>query len=169
MAEGERQLDRDAELDEEIDLDEEFDLDIDAVTSLDDAPAETESAGVATRLRSRAGDVVSSRALVVSVVLTLVGALAVGGVLPFGIVGNLVGIFVAAFAYGTATSTRRYVELGLSGGIIGGGMALLGNLALSLVGPGLPLVAVGFAAGALAGGLGHYFGRDLRDGLTRDL
>jgi hypothetical protein len=90
-------------------------------------------------------------------------------VLPFGIVGNLVGIFVAAFAYGTATSTRRYVEFGLSGGVIGGGMALLGNLALSLVGPGLPLVAVGFAAGALAGGLGHYFGRDLRDGLTRDL
>ncbi len=163
MAEKERQLDRDTQVDEELDLD------IDAVNSLDDAPAETDSAGLGSRLLSRAKNILSSRALVLSAVLTLVGALAVGGLLPFGIVGNLVGIFVAAFAYGTATSTHRYVELGLSGGVIAGGMALLGNLALSLVGPGLPLVAVGFVAGVLAGGLGHYFGRDLRDGLTRDL
>lgn len=163
MAERERQLDRDAQVDEDLDLD------IDAVNSLDDAPAETDSAGLGSRFLSRAKNIISSRALVLSAVLTLGGALAVGGLLPFGIVGNLVGIFVAAFAYGAATSTHRYVELGLSGGVIAGAMALLGNLALSLVGPGLPLVAVGFVAGVLAGGLGHYFGRDLRDGLTRDL
>ncbi|WP_302081874.1 hypothetical protein [Salinibaculum rarum] len=163
MAEGERQLDRDADLEEEVDLD------IDAVTALDDAPEQTDSAGLGSRLRARVGEFVSGRGLVVSAVLTLASALVVGGFLPFGIVGNLVGIFVAAFAYGTVTSTQRYVELTLAGGALGAGLTLLGNLALSLLGAGVPLVAVGFAAGALAGGLGHYFGRDLRDGLTRDL
>lgn len=163
MAERERQIDRETELEEELDLD------IDAVDSLDDGPAETESPGFGSRIRARAGKIVSGRALVLSIVLTLVSALAVGGLLPFGIVGSLVGIFAAAFVYGTASSTHRYLELSLSGGAVGGGMTLLGNLALSLLGPGVPLVAVGFVAGALAGGLGHYFGRDLRDGLTRDL
>ena len=166
MAERERQLDRETTADD-IDLDDEA-FDIDAVTSLDDAPSE-DSAGLTDRLRSRAGGVLSTRALALSFVFTLVGALALGSVLPFGIVGNLVGIFVAAFAYGTAGGTRRYLELGLAGGALGGGLTLLGNITLSLLGPGVPLVAVGFVAGAVAGGLGHYFGRDLRDGLTRDL
>jgi hypothetical protein len=165
MAERERQLDR--ETADDIDLDDEA-FDIDDVTSLDDAPSD-DSAGVVGRLRSRLGGILSTRDLAVSLVFTLVGALAIGSVLPFGIVGNLVGIFVAAFAYGTAGGAHRYLELGLAGGALGGAFTLLGNVALSLLGPGVPLVAVGFVAGAVAGGLGHYFGRDLRDGLTRDL
>lgn len=163
MVEGERQLDRDA------DLDGELDLDIDAVDALDDASTEEDSDGTGSRIRGLVGEAISSRALVVSAVFTLASALAVGGLLPIGIVGNLVGIFVAAFAYGTVASTHRYVEISLAGGALGVGLTLLGNLALSLLGPGVPIVAVGFVAGALAGGLGHYFGRDLRNGLTQDI
>jgi alkylation response protein AidB-like acyl-CoA dehydrogenase len=166
MAERERQLDREV-ADEELDLDD-TEFDVDAVTELDDRSA-VESAGLGSRVRSRLGSVLSPRAFGYSLLFALVGALALGAVLPLGIVGNLVGVFVAAFAYGTATTTRRYLELGLSGGILGGVLTLFGNLTLSLLGPGVPLVAVGFLAGAVAGGLGHYFGRDLRDGLTRDL
>ena len=165
MAERERQLDR--EMSNDVDPDEEA-FDADAATPLDDAPSE-ESAGLSQRLRSRAGSVLSTRALAVSFVFTLVGVLTLGSVLPFGIVGNLVGIFVAGFAYGTATTTRRYLELGITGGVLGGGLTFFGNLALSLLGPGVPIAAIGLVAGALAGVLGHYFGRDLRDGLTRDL
>jgi hypothetical protein len=161
MAERERQLDRETTDDT---LDEEFD--VDAVTSLDDRDDADDSAG---RLRSRLGAVLSTRALALSFVFTLVGTLALGSVLPFGIVGNLLGIFVAAFAYGTTGGSHRYLELGLAGGVLGGGLAFFETLALSLLGPGVPVTAVGFVAGAVAGGLGHYFGRDLRDGLTRDL
>lgn len=167
MAERERQLDREV-TEEGVDLDDEA-FDIDAVDSLDDAPAESESSGFLARVRSRLGSPLSKRALGYSLVFAVVGALALGSVLPFGIVGNLIGIFVGAFAYGTAGGTRRYLELGLAGGAVAGVLTLFGNLTLSLLGPGVPLVAVGFLAGAAAGGLGHYFGRDLRDGLTRDL
>lgn len=86
-----------------------------------------------------------------------------------GPVGDLLGIVAGTFLSGVATSRRHYVESGLAGLVAGGTATLLGNLALSLVGVGLPLVAVGAAAGGLAGLVGHYFGRDLRDGLTRDL
>ena len=160
MAERETQLDRETDAGVE-------DFDVDALEGLDDATADSESVG--TRVRSRAASVLSPRALGLSLVVALASALVVGNFLPFGVVGNLVGIFAAAFAYGAATSTRRYLELSLAGGVLGGALTLFGNLALSLLGPGVPLVAVGFVAGATAGGLGHYFGRDLRDGLTRDL
>lgn len=121
------------------------------------------------RVRAGVGRFVSGRALLFALVTAVVGAVLVGGAVPLGAIGNLLGVFVAAFAYGTAASTSRYLENGLAGGLVGGAFALLGNLTLSLLGPGVPILAVGFVAGALAGGLGHYFGRDLRDGLTRDL
>jgi len=47
--------------------------------------------------------------------------------------------------------------------------ALLGNVVLALVGAGAPLVTVGIGGGVLAAVLGHYFGRDLRVGLTREV
>jgi hypothetical protein len=167
MAERERQLDRET-TDDDVDLDDEA-SDIDAVTALDDAPADPEPDGLRDRARARIGSVVSTRALAFSFVFTIVGALALGSALPLGIVGSLIGIFVAGFAYGTAGGTHRYLELGFAGGVLAGALTLFGNLALSLLGPGVPLAAVGFVAGAAAGGLGHYFGRDLRDGLVRDL
>lgn len=158
MTRGETQLDRDV------------DLDVDVVE--DPVPESSDDAdGHQTRERVRAGvgRVVSGRALVLAVLAVTGGAVLVGGSLPLGLVGTLLGIFLAAFVYGTLTDASRYVELCVSGGVVAGALALVGNLALSLLGPGVPLVALGFVAGVVAGGLGHYFGRDLRAGLTREL
>lgn len=151
--------------------DTQFDLDVDTVEDPVGEQSADDDAGrqFRDRLQAGAGRIISMRALVLALLAMLVGAVLIGGALPLGLIGNLVGIVIAAFIYGTVSGTRRYFELGLTGGVVAGGLALLGNFALSLLGPGVPLVVVGFVAGALAGVLGHYFGRDLRDGLTRDI
>jgi membrane associated rhomboid family serine protease len=92
-----------------------------------------------------------------------------GSVFPFGMVGNLLGLFVAAFLYGTVAGDSHYLSIGLASGAAGGIASVLGNLTLTLLGPGIPIAAVGVVGGLFAGVLGHYFGRDLRDGLTRDV
>lgn len=121
------------------------------------------------RLTRRATSVFSPRAFLVSTVVTLLGFLVVGGLLPLGGIANLVGIAAGTFATGLATSQSRYAESAVAGGAVGGVAAFLDHLALTVVGVGLPLLALGAVGGLLAGLLGHYFGRDLRAGLTRDL
>lgn len=160
MADRDRQLQRDVGVD--VDVPRE---------SVEDSRRSNATGGdrLGTRVRSRAGKFVSGRALVLSLVLVVVGILLVGGALPLGTLGDLFGIVVAAFLYGVAAEARHYVETALAGAVAGGGSALLGNLVLSLLGAGIPMVALGAVAGALAALLGHYLGRDLRDGLTRDL
>jgi hypothetical protein len=149
------------------------DVGVDVDVGIDDSTEETTDRGGGVRgwLRSKAESVVSTRGLLVSLVLTTIGVVFLGGLipLPLGIVGDALGIFVAAFLYGLVAGESRYLELGLSGAAVGGAWALLGNLVLTLVGPGLPIVLVGVLGGALGGVSGHYFGRDLRKGLTQDL
>ncbi|PSQ90465.1 MAG: hypothetical protein BRD30_04700 [Bacteroidetes bacterium QH_2_63_10] len=82
---------------------------------------------------------------------------------------NLLGIALGALLYGVGASRRHYTESTLAGAAVGGVLALLGNLVLSLTGIGVPLIAVGAVGGGLAGLIGHYLGRDLRDGLTREV
>jgi hypothetical protein len=123
----------------------------------------------ASRLTTPFEGLFSVRAFLLLFVLTAVGMVVAGATLPPGSVGGLVGIAVVAFAAGLGSEQRRYAEVTLSGGLAAGLSWVLGNLAISVLGAGVPLVAVGIGAGALAGLLGHYFGRDLRDGLTRDL
>ncbi|WP_135821372.1 EscU/YscU/HrcU family type III secretion system export apparatus switch protein [Halostella litorea] len=103
----------------------------------------------------------------VSAVLLAVGLVGGGATIPF--FGRALGMFAVAFAVGLASSERRYAEVGLAGVAVGGGASLLRNALLTLAGVGVPLVAVSAVVGGLAGVLGVYFGRDLRDGLTRDL
>jgi len=146
------------------------DLGVDTVEDpVADADDEESSDGFRDRVRAGAGRVVSGRALVLALVTSVVGAVLVGGAVPLGTIGTLLGIVVAAFVYGTLTDSSRYFEFAVAGGAVAGVSSLLGNLTLSLLGPGAPILAVGIVAGALSGILGHYFGRDLRDGLTRDL
>jgi hypothetical protein len=92
------------------------------------------------------------------------------GAVPFlgGILG-LLGIFAAGFLLGTL-GRRGYLELLVAGAATAGVGLLLDQFVLSIVADlALPLAAVGATAGALAAVLGHYFGRDLRDGVTRSL
>ncbi|HET7324046.1 MAG TPA: hypothetical protein VFJ06_06925, partial [Halococcus sp.] len=64
---------------------------------------------------------------------------------------------------------RHYPEAGVAGALVAGGWSVLGSFTLVLVGYGLPLIAGSAGIGLVCGLLGHYFGRDLRDGLTREL
>jgi len=175
MRERESQVDRDVSGDFDTD---EFDVS-DADFDVSSAGFETDSGFEATEsnrekggggwLRSRLGSVATARSLLVAFVLSVAGLVLVGAVPFLGIVGELLGIVAAGFAYGLGSSSRRYVEMAVAGALAGGGTALLGNLVVALVASGMTLVAVGIVGGALAGVVGHYFGRDLRHGLTRDL
>lgn len=139
-------------------------------------PVEDESArrgspadGTGSRVRARLARLFSVRAFLAATVASLAGFLVVGGLLPLGGIANLLGIAVGAFAVGTATGESRYVESALGGAVVGGGAAVLDDLVLTILTLGLPLVALGALGGLVAGVVGHYFGRDLRHGLTRDL
>ncbi|RLM63456.1 hypothetical protein DVK05_14330 [Halorubrum sp. Atlit-8R] len=103
----------------------------------------------------------------------------VGGLIPLigGTIGTAGGVFVAAFLLGLVLSTRRYVETGIAGGAAGAASAVTSVLGVGFL-PigidylsqwGLPLVAVGGGVGLALALLGHYFGRDLRAGLSRDI
>lgn len=121
------------------------------------------------RLRARVGALFSVRQFLVAVGAALVGLFVGGGVLPFGSLGDLAGLASGAFVHGALSSERRYAEAIVAGGTVALGATLVDHLVLTLFGLGLPVVTLGAFAGAVAGGLGYYFGRDLRDGLTRDL
>lgn len=104
--------------------------------------------------------------------LALVAALGVGlvaGGLAVPIAGELVGTFAVAFAIGLATSKRRYLEVGAAGAAVGGIAAVASNAVLAIAGSGRAVLAVGVGAGLVACLVGYYFGRDLRNGLFRDL
>jgi len=159
------------------------DVSVDVDAGLDDSVVESEplgesvghresqesSGGIRSRLRKRAGSIVSPRGVGISLVLMIVGSLLFGAIPLLGTVGELLGIAAAGFVYGLGTDARRYFELLLAGALAGGGSVLFGNLLLALFGNGLSMVAFGAFGGALAGVIGHYFGRDMRRGLTRDL
>ncbi|EMA46788.1 hypothetical protein [Halococcus saccharolyticus] len=120
-------------------------------------------------LRDRAEQMFSLRTFVVALALTAVG-MALGGFAP--LVGGLlgfVGVFVATFVLGLVGDRSHYPETGVASAAVAGGWSVLGNVTLIAVGLGVPLIAVNAGIGLLAGLVGHYFGRDLRDGLTREI
>jgi len=112
-------------------------------------------------------------------VLALGVCVFLGGLIPLigGTIGNALGVFLGAFLLGLVFSARNYVETGLAGAGIGAASAALSVLSVGFL-PigidylgqwGLPLLAVGGGAGLLLALVGHYFGRDLRAGLTADI
>ncbi len=155
MGERERQLDRTADTDE-------FELELGS----DDSTAEPDARG---GLRGRLGTIVTTRELIGAFLTTVLGLVFVGGFLPLALVGGLVGVFAGGFAYGVGASSRPYLPLAVAGGIATAVWQVLNNIALTLLGPGVPLAAIALVGGALAAVVGGYFGRDLRHGLTRDL
>lgn len=122
-------------------------------------------------------DVFSLKALLLSTVLVAVGVVAGGAVPLVGAVGSLAGVFFATFLVGLIAATRRYLETALAGGGVVGaffGVSLLTTGVLPVGWHffqqyGLAFGALGVGLGALLAVLGHYFGRDLRSGLTREV
>lgn len=133
-------------------------------------PAEEPDAGGGFRDRMRAG---ARYALGPGAFAAALVAVAGGAVVVDRVVGlpgaALAGVLAAGFVYGTLSRARRYAETGLAGALVGAGTALSGATALTLLGVGLPWIAVGAAGGLAASVGGHYLGRDLRAGLTRSL
>ncbi len=103
--------------------------------------------------------------------LLLIGAslFAAGTFIPLPGAG-LVGVFLAAFAFGLVASKRRYAETAVAGGIATAASTFLDFAVVAFFGGfGVSLAAVAGGLGAVIAAVGAYFGRDLRDGLTRDL
>ena len=100
-----------------------------------------------------------------------------GGMIPLvgGTVGHAVGVLFGAFLVGLVLSRSKYVETGVAGAGIGAGSALLNVLGIGFLPIGLQyvqewgfvLLAVGGGIGLLLALVGHYFGRDLRAGVTQ--
>ena len=125
----------------------------------------------------RLGGRFSAKALLVSLVAVAVGV-GVGGMIPIiGSIGSLAGVFVATFLLGALAGESRYLETGLAGGVVIGvnfALSLLTSVALPIGVDffqqyGLAFGGLGVVIGAGLGLVGHYFGRDLRDGLTREI
>jgi hypothetical protein len=144
------------------------DVGVDVSVGIDEGEEETSEGGIGTWIRSKLGAVASTGGLVVSTVLALGGAMA-GGLLPLGIIGNALGIFLGGFVYGVVASDRHYIEFGLAATLVAALIAVFGNLVMTIAGPGIPIALVGAGIGLVAGLVGHYFGRDLRAGLVRDI
>ncbi|MFC4436581.1 MULTISPECIES: DUF456 domain-containing protein [Natrialbaceae] len=108
----------------------------------------------------------SPKAFLALVLVVGAGLLAGGMAIPLA--GRIVGMFAAAFAVGLVTSKRRYLEMTAAGASVGGVTALLAS-PIAVAGSGQAVLAVGVSAGLAACVGGYYFGRDLRDGLFRDV
>jgi len=122
-----------------------------------------------TETDAESGSYFSLRALLVAFV-AVGGGMAVASLVPLVPYTALLGIPVGAFVHGLLASERRYPETALAGGA-SAGVAVVSSLLPQLVAglDGMRLFAVAAAVGLVLAVLGHYFGRDLRDGLSREL
>lgn len=172
-------------------VDPDLDVDGDVSGSLDDTTdgaTDTESSGgrlagirsgvgrrlpgVPTPSRPR----FSPRRFGVAVGLFAVGIF-VGGLVPLvGAVTQYAGLFAAAFLLGLA-DRAGYLEAAPAGAVAAGASVLLGTLTTGtfvlgvdlLQRYGIAITGVGVSVGLLLAVAGLYFGRDLRNGLTRSV
>lgn len=142
-----------------------------------DGPAQSESqtngnGSRRARIADTVGQVFSPRYFLVSLVLISVG-LFLPSFVPFvsalpGV--GLIGAFLAAFALGAFSSEQQYLETGVAGAVAVGASIFSKFLFVSMVSnSGIQIAAVGAAVGGIVTVLGYYFGRDFRDGMTREI
>jgi len=121
---------------------------------------------------SLAPDVPSLRSFLLAFVAVIGGMVAGSAVPLIGSVTSILGVVAGAFLLGLLSGTRRYVPVAVAGAIAAvAASATLGALTFAFIESlGLaPSAAIGTTTGVLAAVVGHYFGRDLRAGLTRDV
>jgi hypothetical protein len=129
-----------------------------------------EGGGLLSRIGARTGRLFAVRSFLLALAVVGVATLVVGALVPLGSVGGLIGTATGAFSYGLIASRARYAETGLAGGLVLGAGTLADYLVVSVfTGLGLALPLVGAAVGLAVALVAHYFGRDLRDGLTREI
>ncbi|NGM68483.1 hypothetical protein G6M89_05570 [Natronolimnobius sp. AArcel1] len=115
------------------------------------------------------GEYFSPKGFLAAVLLLGVGMFA-GGAVPFlSTIGQLIALFTVAFLVGLVTSKRRYLEMTTAGLLVGVLGAFNDYTMFILTGSGTTVFFVGAAIGLVSTVLGYYFGRDLRDGLARDI
>lgn len=118
------------------------------------------------------GQYFSPKEFLAAALLLGAGVFVGGTVVPFvTTAGQLLGLFTVAFLIGLLASKRRYLEV-TAGGVTAGVVAALSEYAFyTIIGSASSrtLLAIGAGAGFLATIVGYYFGRDLRDGLARDV
>ncbi|MFO7927490.1 MAG: hypothetical protein ACQET5_06770 [Halobacteriota archaeon] len=149
-------------------FDVEFDLNDDRSRTGSRADPNAER-GLRERAAERAGRLFSPRHFISALLLTVAGVLGAGTLLPLPGAG-LLGIFVATFLFGLVVSERRYAETILAGALAASASTLLDFAVVAFLGGfGISLAALAGGLGAVVAGVGTYFGRDLRDGLTRDI
>jgi len=185
MSERTDDLTREVEEDTEVGVDDPVDVDSGLDGGLDDgfdtdftdfgtdSAVDTEQTAVAAEgdtgdLRGRVDEAFSLPSFALQLLGALVGVFVIGGAVPLGPVSGVFGVLVALFGLGTVATDTRYVEAGIAGTLVGVLTTVVTTVTLSVVSGGLLPVAGGLAGGAAAL-LGHYLGRDLRAGLTRDL
>lgn len=138
-------------------------------TAGDEATAER-SDSARSSSSGRLGSYFSPKAFLGITLVLGLGFLLGNAVIPFASIGAIVGALAIAFTVGLATSKRRYLEVGL-GGLTAGGLSALLQTDLTtalLVSFSMPIL-IGAGVGAVTAVAGYYFGRDLRDGLARDI
>lgn len=141
----------------------------------DDGRTSSTSAGSESRI-GLDGRYFSLKALGIAAGVLFAGGF-LGGLLPIvgTTLGPAAGLLVAAFLLGLLFSERRYVETGLAGGGTGLASALTGVFTAGIFGIhflqeyGFSLAVGGGALGLVLALIGHYFGRDLRAGLYREI
>lgn len=173
-------------------FDADTDVDLDALLGSESGSGVSDaSSAPATDASDDSGGLLSGRGLfsartfLVLLVASVLG-IVVGGSVPFvGGITRYVGLLVVAFGAGLVGSRRRYLEAGLAGALAAGltfvvaaltsllnplGMGILGRAGVAGAGRlGLTVAGIGVGTGLLVSLAGYYFGRDLRDGLTRDV
>ncbi|MEA1931572.1 MAG: hypothetical protein U9O06_08485 [Euryarchaeota archaeon] len=166
-----------ARSDEEV-LDEIVDEDIRSdETAADRSAPDTEAADTSDDAAGRLGGLFSLKAFLLSAALIAVGVVGGGAIPIVGTLGSLGGLFVATFVVGLVAAERRYLETAVAGGLIVGASFALSLLSTGVLPVGmrffreygLAFGGVGVGIGAVLAVIGHYFGRDLRDGLTQEI
>ncbi|WP_129113191.1 hypothetical protein [Halegenticoccus tardaugens] len=131
-------------------------------------------------LKRRLGGLFSIKVFLAALVGSILG-LFLGGAIPLvGVLGRIAGLFAVGFVVGLVGRRRRYAEVGLAAAAAAAlvlvlsalgsfGTVTFPYLVRAYAQYGTAIAGVGAGTGLVVALVGHYFGRDLRAGLMREI